>query len=222
MATAINKSKKLPDYVLVTLDDDLIEFLGYKNCDVGSMYGTWCEWLVKQFDSLLTTKWQRLPNKAKNNDGTQVYWIALPLHQGFSDIDNQVRQRFNDCLESVVKMYGAMRVIKIKQIWNFDNRNPVVNGRITVNGLTHLWQGVDAAFQFNARKRNEFLIREKFRALQEGREQRRPLPKNEQVQSKKSREKEFTLNFMEQQRRASRFRWTSGMRRLPTPSPLNK
>ena len=52
VAYALDKRIKLPSYVVFILDDDLIQFLKYKDFGVSKMYGTWIEWLVKQVQDL--------------------------------------------------------------------------------------------------------------------------------------------------------------------------
>ena len=48
VAKMIEKQVLLPKFVIMVLDDDLIEFLQYKNYGVSAMYGAWIEWLVSE------------------------------------------------------------------------------------------------------------------------------------------------------------------------------
>ena len=38
MATAINKNRRLPNYIVILLENNLIVFLGYRNMKVATMY----------------------------------------------------------------------------------------------------------------------------------------------------------------------------------------
>ena len=117
LATALNKKIHLPNYIVVVLDDDLIQYLKYKNFGVSTMYGTWIEWLANEFDCLVNKRKLQLPDKAKNDEhDPQFYWMALPLHQGFNEVDYNMRCKFNLCLESVMKTYSNMRIIKPKTV----------------------------------------------------------------------------------------------------------
>ena len=55
MASALNKNKNnaLPKYVLIVLDDDLITFLDFKETGVATLLGTWVQWLVSEFNTLV-------------------------------------------------------------------------------------------------------------------------------------------------------------------------
>ena len=53
-----------------------------------------------------------------------------------------------------------MRVIKIKQGWNYDDENLVSPyGKLTDQGLDQFWSSLDASVKFNYTKRVEFLAR---------------------------------------------------------------
>ena len=175
MAQAINKSTYLPDYIIIVLEDDIIEYLEYRNYGVSAMYGTWLEWLAKEFNELLHKKQALLPIGAKNDDETQIYWTTAVYHKLFTLTETQMREKFNNCMESVVQAYGNMRVIKVKEAWGSNNMSAVMNNRITSTGLSLLWKGIDAAFKFNVQKHNEYLIREKYREQQANKDLRKSL-----------------------------------------------
>ena len=52
LANAINDRIKLPKYIVIVLDNDLIEFLNYCGFGVASIYGEWIEHLVERFNDL--------------------------------------------------------------------------------------------------------------------------------------------------------------------------
>ena len=62
-------------------------------------------------------------------------------------------------MESLTKKFSFMRVIKLKEIWSYDNSNLVINNRITVEGLSTYWQAIDAAVRFNVQKHEVYLAR---------------------------------------------------------------
>ena len=68
MASAINASNvgMLPKYFVVVLDDDLITHLDYKEDGVGTMLGTWVEWISIEFQKLVDDRLKMLPQKCKN------------------------------------------------------------------------------------------------------------------------------------------------------------
>ena len=161
-ATALNKRIYLPKFVVIVLDDDLIQYLQYKNYGVSTMYGTWIEYLAKEFNSMVQDRIAQLPTKARRNPRFEphIYWMALPAHNGFDETETLMRTKFNLCMESVVRTYANMRVIKPKVIWDKTDSNLVVNNRMTETGQEMYWRTIDSVLQFNMQKRDEFLIRE--------------------------------------------------------------
>ena len=159
-AEAINKNIKLPKFIVVVLDTDLIEYLNYKNYGVSGMLGSWLEYLAKELDNMIRVRLEQLPDKARRSGEPFVYWASLPIHANFGD-DNHVRSKFNVCLDSVVRMYGGtMRVMKLIEHWKKDDSNLVsLTGRITEYGYNRYWRSLDSAIRFNIQKREDFLTR---------------------------------------------------------------
>ena len=56
-------------------------------------------------------------------------------------------------LESVIKTYDNMRVIKLKEYWDSKDSTLVINDVITETGLTSYWLAIDSSFKFNVQKR---------------------------------------------------------------------
>ena len=116
LAAAINGNKDglLPKYIVVVLDDDLIKFLGFMEEGVATLLGTWMEWIAKQFGDLIQKRLEQLPVKS-SKIVPFIYWVAAPNHSFFSKQTNNLRTKFNLSLESVIRSYSNMRVIKIKE-----------------------------------------------------------------------------------------------------------
>ena len=60
----INKRFKLPDFILIVLDNDLAQFLNYNAAGTASLIGSWIEWLTKQIADTIQKRKQELPLKA--------------------------------------------------------------------------------------------------------------------------------------------------------------
>ena len=166
-ALELNTKFYLPDYIIIVLDDDLINFLQYKRYNVASLLGPWIEYLAQYFAETLQERFQALPLKAKGRDcpPPQVYWVEPIGHTNFDYIDQQVREVFTHCLEANCKIHENMRVLKLREFWNKHDDSLVVNNRFTKLGLAAYWRSIDASFKFNLAKRDEFLVRAKFRTL---------------------------------------------------------
>ena len=109
LAQAINKSERLPEYILVILDDDLISYLDYKGLGFASMIGPWYEWLAQTYLQMITMRTNLSPKKALVPDGMQIYWASVARSSYFEEEDDNSRMKFNNCMESVVKFFDNMR-----------------------------------------------------------------------------------------------------------------
>ena len=157
IAATINGQNWLPDFMVIILDADLIDYLSYKSYGVSSIIGEWVDWLFKDVHCMLSQKFNSLPAKAKTRNMTQVYWVAAPNHVNFTDDDWEVRHKFNNCMEAVANTFGnEMRIVKLKEHWDYKNSLLLVNNRFTNLGHKMYWVAVDAAVKFNVLKKEEF------------------------------------------------------------------
>ena len=162
---ALNSKYMLPEYLRVVVEDDLIEYLGYKKFMVASLLGPWIEYLAELFTDLLNMRRSQLPVKARLPEKTQVYWVEAAMHENFDYVNQQARETFNNCLEANSKLHETMRILKIRDFWDWKDDSLVLNNRFSKAGYTAYWRSLDASFKFNAKKRVEFLVRSHFRDL---------------------------------------------------------
>ena len=131
---------------------------------MASLLGQWIEFLAQFIAKTLLDRFQALPPRAKK-EPTQVYWVETISHNNFDYVNQQVREMFTQCLEANCKLHECMRVLKLREYWNKNDDNLVINNRFTKQGITDYWKSLDASFQFNIKKREEFMIRSKYRSL---------------------------------------------------------
>ena len=188
---AINKHKYLPEYIVIVLDGDLIEFLNYKNYGVSTMLGQWIEWLCKEIDDVIKAKQVVLSAGAIST--LQIYWANAVVHKGFDSCELATREKFNAALDSVVKLYPNMRSIKFKDHWSLSTSELVTSNNITHPGHVAYWWALDSAVTFNIKKPKEFLTRLAFRKLAD---------KNCETSLKKQGDK-----FLQRRRIIDRYHW---------------
>ena len=162
---ALNTKFHMPEFLIILLDDDLIEFLQYKKIGAASLLGPWIEYLAEVVSTSLNQRRDDLSIKAKLPEQTQFYWVEPVNHENFEHGNRQIRDVFRQCLEVNCKLYENMRILKICEFWDRKDDNLVMNNRLTKQGLSAYRHALDASFKFNVKKREEFLIRENFRAL---------------------------------------------------------
>ena len=159
LAAGINEVFRLPKYLVVILDDDLIQYLNYDGYGCATCYGEWIEFLVEGFKDLFQDAKDKLPKKAVKDSFPWTYWVTAPRHKFFRN--NSAHTKFNNTLEATIKSQPNMRLIKLKEIWDFENMNLVEqhSGRISFEGLSTYWLSIDAAVKFNVNKHELFLAK---------------------------------------------------------------
>ena len=212
LTEAINKEIKLPHYIVVVLDADLIEHLDYNGFGVSTMLGEWIKYLADAMHNICKGRKKTLPLKAVKHDFPMIYWAAVPHHKLF--FNNAICTKFNNCLDSVLKLYKNMCLLKMKEIWDYNNLH-LVNGagRITSYGLSKYWASIDAAIEYNVTMHEQFLckeVRNRYQAVQAGK-------------SSHSGNSDGMYAFFDKNKENTRnqFRWVKGRQGRPLPAPPN-
>ena len=116
------------------------------------MYGEWIEFLAKELNEMLASKQKSLPFKALARESTQIYWIETANHKNFSLENERAWKTFVACLDTVIKTYDNMRLLKVKEFWSKTDDDLVLNNRFTKQGISTYWRAMDASFRFNVLK----------------------------------------------------------------------
>ena len=157
--SAINAKSVLPRFVVFVIDKEIMEFVEYGGFGVSTLYGTILESLIKKVHATVEKVKSKLPAKAIKQDQPHIYWTPAITHQGFQDME--LRNKYNLCLHSIVKLYPNMRVIKLKNYWDFNDNNLILpNGQISAMGKGSIWKSIDDALKFNIEKKEEFAARQ--------------------------------------------------------------
>ena len=80
-ASALNSKTYLQAYIVVFLEDDLIEYLNYSKFKVALQLGTWVEFLAKELFDMLSKHQQQLPDRATLKENAQIYLIETISHK---------------------------------------------------------------------------------------------------------------------------------------------
>ena len=162
--STINQSltQCLPKYMLLVLDDDIINFMAFTKTGMTQLISNWVTWLVQQFKLAVAKRKEKLPKKSKSSVEPCIYWCLPPTHISFGEAANECRKKFGFCVESIVKDIPNMRVIKMKEGWNYSDKSLVSSsGKLTEAGKYAYWEAVDLAFKFNAERHEVFLAKMK-------------------------------------------------------------
>ena len=154
LASALNANDKLPKYIILVLENDLIRCIKFNQPGISELYGRVLRWLSDELHALVMSRKHHLLPKAKKFAYPQIFWVCLPYHQNF--VNDVNRHKFNQCLETVVNMHPEMKSLKIRRIWSNVDSSVSRIGIITETGMQKYWRGIDEALEFweNGRKRS--------------------------------------------------------------------
>ena len=98
----INANGALPAFLVVVLDNDIVEFLNYNNTGVSALTGKWLEYIVQEVDKALRARRKQLPPKLQSQL-TQCYWVDCMQHKNFNDgkVRAIIQSVFGHCAEEV-------------------------------------------------------------------------------------------------------------------------
>ena len=164
VAAAINEKVKLPQVILMMLHNDLVKALDIAEPTCcATAFGIWIEWLIQQVNKLIEDRLANLPKKAIREKESIVYWLQIPQHKEWSFSRRAIHAKYNNVLDSVVKLYPRMRTIKFKESWDA-NDITLLSGTsifgLSDRGLSQYWMAADLSVQYNFAKRREFLAKE--------------------------------------------------------------
>ena len=77
--------------------------MDYKGSGVAELLGEWITWLVKVITEAITDRKKQLPAKAKTDFEPCTYWCCAPTHVNFNQQRNELRKKWNYCLETILK-----------------------------------------------------------------------------------------------------------------------
>ena len=158
LAKAIEHKIKLSRFIVVILDNNLIQFPAFVNKGMANLLGEWFEWLASCYNELCEQRKNLLPSKAARPDYPQIYFVAPLRHNNFSD--NEERKILMNCMEAMAKIMENIRIIKMMELWNPNDLDLVSHdGILTADGMRVYWASVDKAVAFNVKKHDEFLSR---------------------------------------------------------------
>ena len=156
MATGINESKQaskilpLPKLIIMVPDDDLINLLSKADTsfEFQKNMSHLINFIMTNFERYIATFKETLPAKCIKMDYPHMLWIQAPAHDSFHN--NDLRYKFNMCLEDLVKSHTNTTTLALKKIWDSSDMNlfHAETHRFTVAGYKAYWEAVDKTVRY--------------------------------------------------------------------------
>ena len=115
---AIKEQTYLPRILIIVPDDNLIQFIVSKNDTSPYTFGNIIHWLMMECGRAVKSQKDFLPEKSKHAIYPHFIWIEAPCHLNISPANNQLREKFNNCMRSMVQIVDNTSVLALKKIWN--------------------------------------------------------------------------------------------------------
>ena len=100
---AIHDRIKLPKYLVITIDADIINSAQIIDYSISKIYGERINWLALEIFRLIQLHLDRLPRKAKKSNYPSIIWINPPIHKNFGD-NNVLRKKFASSLDNILSV----------------------------------------------------------------------------------------------------------------------
>ena len=204
LAKGLNDKSKLLKYIIIVLDDDIIQMVSYDQQGVLGLYGRLLEFLVDEIQRMIRERKAALPAKAVKFTYPTFYWVAAPTNRALRKAESRIK--FNLCLDSVLKKQSNMHMLKFKDHWlEDDNELFTHNGKISEYGYFKYWKAIDASFKYNVLKFANQMAKfesDSFKSIYQ--EDLAQITKHDLVSKKTKNE---IGNFFQRNRKNDKFHW---------------
>ena len=146
LCKAFNEVIRLPRYIIVTPDWDILKLIKYVGFGISGIIGHCLHWLLLEFDRIIECRKDAIRRRrpsAVSPFKPKVIWVKM-LDRPLSQPDRifTVRSKFNSILEDVVKSKRNHYVITFDRLAN-DDRNFLSNNMLSARGEKLFWLNLD-------------------------------------------------------------------------------
>ena len=143
---AMNDRIILPKLIIIVPDYDIVRELKHERYGISMALGKILDHIVNEMKRLIEARKDQLGPKSKKFGYPHVLWIEPPLHKNFTK--NDYRRKFNENLESILKLHTGVSYLKLKDRWDYKRDQLSVGNKITGEGLNCYWEAIDGAIKY--------------------------------------------------------------------------
>ena len=148
LVNLINQKNLIPKWVLVVVEDDIINTKGYEQNRASVFFGKVLEHLMKEFNQIIDEFKSMIPTKAKKHDWPYFLWIVPTIHRHYFNLEE--REKFNKCLTTVEALHDNVICLELEQLWNPTDRRIFLHDtqKFSSDGYNTFWKAVDKTLKF--------------------------------------------------------------------------
>ena len=143
----------LPKLIVVVLDDAIVNVLSEKNCSthrISKPISKLLNHIMTEYSRAIAFLKEFLPAKSVREGYPHLLWIQAPLHDNFAKTNNDLRYKFNQCLEEAVHFHSNMSTLELKRVWNPKDATLYLKDsqHFTADGYRTYWEAVNCTVRY--------------------------------------------------------------------------
>ena len=153
LVQAFNKTDRIPDLVLVVLEDDILRAMEPKlstldDKKLSKDFSKRIKWLMSEYRKLIEGVKDVLAPNTKSTNLPKFLWIMPTRHVNYKN--NFYRKKFAHCMETMAKFYENTTALRLVQRWDYNDNNLYLQAeqRFTYDGKAEFWAAVDKTVEF--------------------------------------------------------------------------
>ena len=143
-----NTTQKIPKWIVIIIENDLIKFLKYTEFAVTDAYEEILNWIFNELKDIRDEIRKQLPFKAKKGGWPYYLWIEPTKHKSYSDLEQ--REVFVNTLRKVSSSHNESITLPLQQGWSDSNDDLFMERerRYSTLGIRTFWTAVDKTIMF--------------------------------------------------------------------------
>ena len=143
-----NATQKIPKWIVIIVENDLIKFLKYTEYAVTDAYEAVLNWIFDELKEVRDEIRKRLPFKTKKNGWPYYLWIEPTMHKSYSDLVQ--RRAFLESLRKVSSGHNESITLPLQQGWDDNNEDLFMERerRYSTLSVRTFWTALDKTVMF--------------------------------------------------------------------------
>ena len=145
---AFNTKMKIPKWIVIVMEDDLIRNLPTRNKGMTAAYKKSISWMMTEQKKAVNRFKCYLPTRAKKHmNWPMIVWITPTLHVFYHNFNQ--RKKCTRALRAAADDHDII-ILPLRQVWDYKNTDLFTAAQLkyTNTGLTTLWTAVDRSIKF--------------------------------------------------------------------------
>ena len=152
LTEGFNKKDRLPTYIVLIIDRDMIKFMNFFNYGINQMLRDGLHYISRQLQRMIHTRMEDLTSKRPGAilASPRIIWVKMinrpkmDFHpEGTFNNTIALRAKFNDMIDEVIPAYEKTHVVSISSVMDNVVQNFTSLGELTPAGKSVYWKELD-------------------------------------------------------------------------------